>query len=93
MGPKELGHIKTVKTKLTAVFEMIDIGPICFYLRLKVGRDRQKRLLKLSQPTYIAKISEKYHLHLAKPYNIPMKKSILLLDKRPEVRQAMQERY
>lgn len=38
---------------------MIDMGPISFYLGLKVERDRQKKTLKLSQPAYIDKIPTK----------------------------------
>lgn len=40
---KKLGHIKRVKKKLIAVFEIVDIGPIGFYLGLKVEKDCQKK--------------------------------------------------
>lgn len=84
MRTKESGHIEKVKAKLHAVFEMVDLGPISFYLRMQVEKGRQKQLLKLSQLTYIEMILEKYHLYLAKLYNIPMKEEILLPNKGPE---------
>lgn len=37
MGAKDSGVISRVKAELTAAFEMIDIGPISFYLGLKVN--------------------------------------------------------
>ncbi len=40
MGVKESCHIKMLKRKLAAAFEMVDIGAISFYLGLKVERDR-----------------------------------------------------
>ncbi len=93
MGQKNSGQIEKVQAKLVATFEMVDIGPISFYLRLKVERNRQKQLLKLSQSTYIEKILEKYHLHLAKPSNILIKEEILLPNEGPEASQAEREQY
>lgn len=58
---------------------MIDLGPISFYLGLKVERDREKRTIKLSQPAYIDKILSKFHLDQASPANTPMKESAVLL--------------
>lgn len=39
MGVKGLGHIKKVKLKLAVAFKMADMGPVSFYLGLKVERD------------------------------------------------------
>ena len=55
MGAKNSGVIGRVKKELTATFDMVDMGPISFYLGLKVSRDRE-RMIKLSQPAYIDKI-------------------------------------
>lgn len=51
MRPKGSGTIEKVKRELIASFEMIDIGPSSFYLGLKV--EREKKIIKLSQPTSI----------------------------------------
>ena len=93
MGVKRSGHIDRVKLELAAAFEMVDMGPISFYLGLKVERDRQNKTLKLSQPAYIEKILAKYHLDQAKPCNTPMKEAILLPNEGPEASQADRERY
>lgn len=91
IGTKESGHIKRVKAKLSAAFEMVDMSPISFYLGLKVEKDRQKQSLKLFEPAYIEKILEKYHFYLAKPCNIPMKEEILLSNKGSEASQVERE--
>lgn len=39
MRTKRIGYIKRVKTKLAAVFKMVDMDSINFYLGLKVEKD------------------------------------------------------
>ncbi len=90
---KRSGHIEKVKYELTTAFEMVDMGLISFYLGLKVERNCQNKILKLSQPIYIDKILAKYHLNQVKPCNTPMKEAILLPNKGPEASQANRKRY
>ena len=91
IGVNGSGHIERVTQELAAAFEMIDMGPISFYLGLKVERDRQNRTLKLSQPAYIEKILAKCHLDQAKPCNTPMEEAILLSNEGSEASQADRE--
>ena len=42
MAPKGSGIIKKVKQELTSAFSMMDMGPISFYLGLKVDRDQER---------------------------------------------------
>lgn len=63
MAPKESGFIQRVKAELAAAFSMVDMGPISFYLGLKVEHNREKRTIKLSQPaSYIDKVLSKFHI-------------------------------
>lgn len=93
MGVEKLGHNERIKHKLAAVVKMVDMGSNSFYLGLKVERDHQNTTLKLSQPAYIDKILAKYHLNQTKPYNILMKKAILLLNENPKASQVNREQY
>lgn len=43
MGPKGSDFIRKVKAELATAFSMVDMGPISFYLGLKVIRDREKK--------------------------------------------------
>lgn len=63
LGSKGSGVIDCVKAELTYAFEMIDMGEISFYLRIRVNRDRKQHTIKLSQPAYIEKVLQKFHLH------------------------------
>lgn len=78
MAPKRSGVIDRVKQELISAFSIVDIGPISFYLGLKVQCNREKRTIKLSQPVYIDKVLSKFHLNKAHTVNTPMKKTALL---------------
>lgn len=92
MGAKNSGVIGRVKEELIAAFEMVDMGPISFYLGLKVNRDREKKTIKLSQPAYVDKILSKFHLAQANTSNTPMKESPLTPNE-GEATAAERERY
>lgn len=49
MALKKSGIIQRVKIKLAAAFSIVDIGPINFYLGLKVEQDRAYRIIMLLQ--------------------------------------------
>ncbi len=93
IGVKESGHKEKIKRKLAAKFEIVDMGPISFYLGLKVERDHPNKTLKLSQLAYIDKIFSKYHLNLAKPCNTLMIKAIILQNKGSEAINAEWEQW
>lgn len=85
MAPKGSGFIERVKAELVAAFQMVDMGPISFYLGLKVDRDREKKKIKLSQPAYIEKVLCKFFLDQANLTNTPMKESTQLLPNNKEI--------
>lgn len=78
MAPKCSGMIERVKAELTAAFSMVDMGPISFYLGLRVDRDREQKTIKLSQPAYIEKVLARFHLDKANPVITSMKEFGLL---------------
>lgn len=94
MAPKESGIIQRIKAKLKAAFSMVNMGPISFYLGLKVERDRIKQTIKLSQPAYIDKILSRFHLDKAYAVNTPMKETALLQPRsKGQATAAEKERY
>ena len=93
IGAKVSDQIKKVKGVLDVIFEMINMGPISFYLGLKVEINCQKRSIKNSQPGFIIKIMEKYYLHLVKLCNISIKIRILLLNKGLRLCQVKLDQY
>lgn len=95
MGPKITKVIAKVKTKLAAIFKIVDIGPISFYLDLKIKRNQENRAIKLFQPAYIQKVLTKYHLDKANPTNTPIKEIALRLEPNLSTKatQAEKKRY
>ncbi len=62
IGAKNSGVKDRVKYELTAAFKTADMGLISFYLGLKVSWNREKKIIKLSQPAYMDKILAKIYL-------------------------------
>jgi hypothetical protein len=59
--------IKTIKEWLSLTFKMNDMGEANFVLGVKILRDRSRKLLGLSQETYIRKVLEWFHMQDCKP--------------------------
>lgn len=57
---------------------MVDIGPLAFYVGLKVTRDRERKTIKLSQPGYIEKLLDRHGILKAKTTKVPMRETALL---------------
>ena len=57
---------------------MKDMGEASYVLGVKIIRDRAKRLLVLTQDTYIKKMLEHYHMQDSKPIDTPVDKSLSL---------------
>ena len=59
--------IKIIKEWLSLTFEMKDMGETSFVLDIKILRDRLRKLLGLSQETYIRKVLKQFHMQDCKP--------------------------
>jgi len=70
--------IDTTKRWLSSNFEMKDMSDASDVLGVKIIRDRAKRLLGLTQETYIKKMLECYHMQDSKPMDTPVDKILSL---------------
>ena len=77
----DLGMLQSVKAYLCKNFSMKDLGEASYVLGIKLYRDRQRRLIGLSQSTYIDKILERYNFGNCKTVNIPFRHCINLSKK------------
>ena len=57
---------------------MKDMGEASYVLGVKILRDLSKRLLGLSQETYIKKMLKRYYMHDFKPMNTPVERNLSL---------------
>ncbi|KAJ9553795.1 hypothetical protein OSB04_017840 [Centaurea solstitialis] len=70
--------LQSVKSWLSKCFQMKDLGEAAYILGIKIYRNRSKRLIGLSQSTYIDKILKKFRMDESKKGFIPMQHSIVL---------------
>jgi len=67
-----LEYVKTVKSWLSKLFDMKDMGETDYILGVKIQRDRSKKFLSLSQETYIKKILERFRMNSCKSMDTPV---------------------
>ena len=78
MASNNLRLLETTKSWLSSKFEMKDMGEASFVLGVKILRNRPKRLLGITQETYIKNILKRYNLSDCKPMDTPVMKGVLL---------------
>ncbi|KAJ9556642.1 hypothetical protein OSB04_011256 [Centaurea solstitialis] len=69
--------LQGVKSWLRKCFQMKDLGEAAYILGIKIYRNRSKRLIGLSQSTYIDKILKKFRMDESKKGFIPMQHGIV----------------
>nr|GEY96788.1 retrotransposon protein, putative, Ty1-copia subclass [Tanacetum cinerariifolium] len=67
-----------VKSYLGRSFAIKDLGDAAYILRIKIYRDRSKRLIGLCQCAYIEKIFKRYYMENSKREMIPMQEKLKL---------------
>nr|GEZ27613.1 hypothetical protein [Tanacetum cinerariifolium] len=70
--------LQSVKTYLGRCFAMKDLGKAAYILRIKIYRDRSRRLIGLCQSAYIEKILKRYCMKNSKCRSIPMQEKLKL---------------
>ena len=68
----DVNLLNSVKEYLNSKFSMKGLGEAAYVLGIKIYRDRSRRLLALSQSTYLDKILKKFKMHEAKKGFLPM---------------------
>jgi hypothetical protein len=70
--------LNSVKEYLNNNFLMKDMGEAAYVLGIKIYRDRSRRLLALSQSTYLDKVLKRFRMENSKKGNLPIVKGISL---------------
>ena len=65
-------YLDDFKTRLRKCFDLTDLGPAHHFLGMHITRDREKRLLTVSQQSYLEKILENAGMSQCKPVGTPM---------------------
>ncbi|VFQ82872.1 unnamed protein product [Cuscuta campestris] len=68
----DIPTLTTVKTWLSKSFSMKDLGEASYALGIRIYRDRSRKLLGLSQSTYIDKVLARFSMSESKQGSLPM---------------------
>ncbi|KAK8704987.1 hypothetical protein V6N13_048598 [Hibiscus sabdariffa] len=75
----DIPTLQSVKAWLSSCFSMKDLGEAAYILGVKIYRDRSRRLLGLSQSTYIDNVLKRFNMEASKKGFLPMTHGISLL--------------
>ena len=64
--------LESIKAYLNKCFSMKDLGEAAYILGIKISRDRSRRLIGLSQSTYLDKILKKLKMDQSKKEFLPI---------------------
>ena len=76
-GPNRT-DIDLIKSKLSARFNMSDLGPCHFYLGIEIIRNRKERIIYLSQQAFVDKILNLFDYQSLNPVATPMEPNLEL---------------
>ncbi|TLX66115.1 hypothetical protein E9993_23470, partial [Labilibacter sediminis] len=74
----DIPTLQSVKTWLGKCFAMKDLGEASYILGIRIYRNRSKRLLGLSQSTYLDKILKKFKMFDSKKGFLPIQQGVKL---------------
>ena len=74
----DIPMLDAVKSSLRKSFSMKDLGEAAYILGIKIYRDRSRRLIGLSQSTYIDKVLKRFNMQDSKKGFLPMSHGITL---------------
>jgi hypothetical protein len=74
----DANFLNEIKESLKKSFSMKDLGEAAYILGIKIYRDRSKRLIALSQSTYIDKVLKRFKMENAKKGMLPMSHGTVL---------------
>ena len=70
--------MEQTKSSLKDIFSMKDLGEAQYILGFKICRDRSRKLIGLSQRTYIDKVLKRFNMQNSKKGNVPMTQGVTL---------------
>ena len=89
----DIPMLQSVKVWLSKNFTIKDLGEASYILGMKIYRDRSRRMIGLTQGTYIQKVLKRFSMENSKRGLIPMSHGVSLSEKMspktPEERERM----
>jgi Reverse transcriptase (RNA-dependent DNA polymerase) len=77
----DIPTLEEVKSSLKKIFSMKDLGEAAYVLGIRIYRDRSRRLIGLSQESYLDNVLKRFNMQDSKKGNLPMSHGIDLSKK------------
>jgi hypothetical protein len=74
----DIEFLDSIKGYLNKSFSMKDLGAAAYILGIKIYRDRSRRLIGLSQSTYLGKVLKKFKMNQSKKEFLPVLQGVKL---------------
>ena len=74
----DIEFLDSIKGYLNKNFSMKDLGEVSYILGIKIYRDRSRRLIGISQSTYLDKILKKFNMDQSKKGFLPVLQGVKL---------------
>ena len=68
----DIPALQNFKSWLSSCFSMKDLGEVAYILGIKINGDRSKRMIGLSQSTYIDKVLNRFSMQNSKRGFLPV---------------------
>ena len=78
ISSKDMNVIKYIKSSLSDLFTITDLGPLKYCLGYEIERDRGSNYLKMHQSAYISRILNRANMNDCKSSSVPMDASLKL---------------
>ncbi len=72
IASKDKDKLEEIKSRLSRVFKIKDLGEPRVFLGMKITRDRDNQTLTITQKDYIEKILQRFNLENCNPVRTPM---------------------
>jgi hypothetical protein len=59
---KDIAKVKILKKKLIKIFDIEDLGPAKYFVRVRITKDRKEGTITLCQDAYINKVLKRYSI-------------------------------
>ena len=76
---KDMASINDLKAQLNEEYEMKDLGELKYFLDIQIHRDRERKIIHISQSGYNRTILERYGMQNSKPASTPLSTSARLV--------------
>ena len=85
--------ISQFKQQLSNAFDMQDLGPVTYFLGVRIVRNRADRSIQLIQDAYIRKVMKRYNLEDSKSTSTPLQQGSVLISNPDRATKADTEVY